>query len=178
MKWTLTAAMAAVLALAGGASARAPGAPANLCLANERVAFTCTAGTKLISLCASGKVLRYRYGKPGKPDITYPAQALNTPARDAFWFSSTPYAGGGEARVRFTNSAWEYILYSAMTAGEWHSDGTRDHRQYDGVLVRRDGVNKSNIRCTRSPDVDLSPLGEILTREDFDYDVDITIPGD
>jgi hypothetical protein len=178
MKWTLAAAMAAVLAVAGGASARAPGAPANLCLANERVAFTCTAGTKLISLCASGDVLRYRYGKPGRPDITYPAPALATPAREAFRFSSTPYAGGGEARVRFTNGAWEYILYTATMAGAWHADGTRDHRQYDGVLVRRDGVNKSNIRCTRGPEADLYPLGDILTPEDFDYDVDITKPGD
>ena len=27
-------------------------------------------------------------GKPGTPDITYPAQALDTPAREAFRFSS------------------------------------------------------------------------------------------
>jgi len=178
MKRTLIAVVVAGLTLGGAAAARAPGASPNLCTANERVAFTCTAGKKLISLCAQGQVLRYRFGKPGSPDMTWPAPALNTPAREAFRFSSTPYAGGGEARVRFTNSAWEYILYTAMVAGEWHDDGTRDHREYAGVLVRRDGKNSANVRCTSHWDNDLFPLGDALTREEFDYDVDITRPGD
>lgn len=178
MKRTVAAIIAAGLAAGGSAAARAPGAPPNLCLQNERVAFTCTAGKKLISFCASGNVLRYRFGAPGKPEMTYPAQALNTPAREAFRYSFTGYSGGGESRVRFNNSGYEYIVYTAMLGGAWHPDGTRDHRQYDGVLVRRGGKTVGNVRCSIAPDMDLSGLREGLTEEPFDYDVDISRPGD
>ena len=63
------------LLLAGSATERVPPAPASLCTSSERVAFTCRAGAKIISLCASGDVLRYRFGKPGKTEL---AAAIDT----------------------------------------------------------------------------------------------------
>lgn len=158
------------LLLAGSATARVTPAPASLCTSSERVAFTCRAGAKIISLCASGDVLRYRFGKPGKTELTYPTGA--TPARSAFRFSSAAYSGGGEARVRFSNGAYDYLLYTAMIAGSWNPDGTRDHEMLDGVLVRKAGRKVANIRCTTAPENDLYPLGDMLTREEFDIDIE------
>ena len=177
MRAVILAAGAAVL-LAGGATAtaRAPGPSANLCTPIERVAYACTAGAKLVSLCALGDGLTYRYGKPGKPELSYPA--AGAAARTAFRFSSTAYSGGGEARVRFTNGGYEYVLYTALIARGWNADGTRDGGTYDGVLVRKRGRNVANIRCTQGPDADLYGLGDMLTREAFDYDVEIGRPGD
>ena len=156
--------------LAGSAAARVTPAPANLCVAGERVAFTCRAGAKVISFCASGDVLHYRFGKPGKAELSYPAGAA--PARSAFRFSSAAYSGGGEARVHFTNGAYDYLVYTAMIAGSWNPDGTRDHEMLDGVLVRKGGRKIANIRCTTAPENDLYPLGDMLTREDFDIDIE------
>ncbi len=158
------------LLLAGSATARVTPAPANLCTAGERVAFTCRAGAKVISFCASGDVLHYRFGKPGKAELSYPAG--NAPARSVFRFSSAAYSGGGEARVRFTNGGYEYLVYTALIAGDWNADGTRDHEELDGVLVRKGGRKVANIRCTSALENDLYPLGDMLTREDFDIDIE------
>lgn len=176
MKWTVAAALAAALLLAGGATARAPGAPRNLCERGERVTFTCQAGAKVISLCAQGQVLRYRFGAPGAVELAYPQDAA--PAKAAFRFSSTYYANGGEARVRFTNGGHEYIVYTATMYGAEVDPGVRDWVVLNGVLVRRDGRNLANIRCTDLEDHDLSPLGAVLPAEVFDHGMDITRPGD
>lgn len=171
MKRISYAAMAGIgLMLAGSATARVTPGPSNLCAAGERVAFTCRAGAKVISFCASGQALHYRFGKPGRAELSYPAG--NTPARSVFRFSSAAYSGGGEARVRFTNGAYEYLVYTALIAGSWNADGTRDHEELDGVLVRKGGRKIANIRCTTAPENDLYPLGDMLPREDFDIDVE------
>lgn len=171
MRPIVYAAMAGVgLLLAGSAAARVAPAPANLCTAGERVAFTCRAGAKVISFCASGDVLHYRFGKPGRAELSYPAG--NAPARSVFRFSSAAYSGGGEARVRFTNGGYDYLVYTALIAGSWNADGTRDHEELDGVLVRKGGRKVANIRCTTSPENDLYPLGEMLPDEEFDIDVE------
>lgn len=158
------------LLLAGSAAARVAPAPANLCLPGERVAFTCRAGVKVISFCAHGDILHYRFGRPGKAELNFPAG--DPPARSVFQYSSAAYSGGGEARVRFTNAGYDYLVYTALIAGNWNADGTRDHEELDGVLVRKNGRKVANIRCTTSPENDLYPLGDLLPREDFDIDVE------
>jgi len=158
------------LLLAGSAAARVEPSPANLCTARESVAFTCRAGDRAISFCRSGDVLHYRFGRRGSPELSFPEG--NPPARTVFRFSSAAYSGGGEARVRFTNGGYDYLVYTALIAGSWNADGTRDHEELDGVLVRKNGRKVANIRCTTSPENDLYPLGDMLPREGFDIDVE------
>jgi hypothetical protein len=168
MRAITLSALAAALVLAGSATARAP--DANLCQAGESVEFNCKAGAKVISLCGSGDVIHYRFGRPGRPEMNFPASSQ--PARSVFHYSATGYSGGGEARVRFLNGAFEYVVYTANLAGDWHSDGTRDHEERYGVLVRKGGRNVANIRCTGGSDNDLYVLADRLPEEQFDYDVD------
>ena len=176
MKQTITAAVGLTLLLAGSAAAWAPGAPANLCERNERVAFTCQAGAKVISLCGQGRALRYRFGRPGAVELAFPEDG--TPAATAFRFSSTYYAGGGESRVHFRNGGVDYVLYTATTYGAQVDPGVRDLVVMNGVLVRRDRRTLANIRCTDLEDHDLSPLGAVLPAEAFDRGLDVSLPGD
>ncbi|MBX7249536.1 MAG: hypothetical protein K1X35_10905 [Caulobacteraceae bacterium] len=169
MNWSTAGVLGAAIALGLAGSAATARAPApNLCRPGEVVRFTCKAGAKVISFCGEAAGLRYRFGRPGKPELTYPApgQAAN------FHYSSAAYSGGGEARVRFTNGAYEYIVYTALIAGDWNPDGTRDHDELDGVLVRKGGRNLANVRCTTSPENDLYVLGDDLPREDFNVDLE------
>jgi hypothetical protein len=167
MKTITLGVLAAGMVLAGSAAtARAPAV--SLCGPGEVVRFSCKAGAKVISFCGQGAGLTYRFGKPGRPELTYPSAGQSPD----FHYSSTGYSGGGEARVRFTNGGYEYIAYTANLAGDWNADGTRGHEELYGVLVRKAGRNLANIRCTATPDNDLYALGDGLPEEPFDYDID------
>ena len=163
-------ALAAGILLTGSAAAVARAPQSSLCEAGETVRFTCKAGAKVISFCGDGEALRYRFGKPGAPELSFPENGR--PASSVFHYSSAAYSGGGEARVRFLNGSFEYIVYTALIAGSWNADGTRDHEELDGVLVRRNGRNVANVRCTTAPDNDLYVLGDDLPAEEFNIDLD------
>src|SRR5690242_7709451 len=81
-------------------AARLPGAPASgLCRAGEAAIFSCRAGAKQVSVCggqANGRrYAQYRFGRPGKLELAYPAQ----PAGGGLRFASVAYSGGGEGQV-------------------------------------------------------------------------------
>lgn len=134
--WLSAVIGAALLGLTTAASA--PPAAPSLCVAGEEPVLACAvAGGKVMSLCARGDQLQYRFGKAGAVEMTWPEQP--GPAKGRFRLSTTTYSGGGEERIRFSSGGFDYVVFQRDIAGEWNPDGTRGHFQDEGVVVLKGG---------------------------------------
>jgi len=128
-------------------------AASTLCLTNEDTIFSCSAGKKVISVCASKGLtaehgyLQYRFGSPAKVELTIPADRLVPPASSAA-SRTLVFSGGGGAYLRFKTGAYDYVVYTAIGRG-W---GVKD-----GVAIEKDGKPLTHISCK---DVPLSKMGE------------------
>ena len=122
------------------------------CAPSERGLFTCSTGTKTISICgsadltASSGLLQYRFGRPAALELSYP------PA-DANWRKTTRggtlmFSGGGGAFLAFTNAPYRYIVYSAAGQG-WGSKA--------GVVVERGGKRIASFACKGKATSELGP---------------------
>lgn len=84
---------------------------ANQCSKNESVIFDCITEHSRVSLCESKKdeALVYRATSHGiiRLQVSEPSENKG----NIFFLSSTPYAGGGESHIRFTNADHTYYLY-------------------------------------------------------------------
>jgi hypothetical protein len=140
------------------AAAAAPTKSASLCSPSEVVVFSCGAGGRLASICASAGLtkvsgtMQYRFGAPGRIELAYPA----TPGKlgDNFKGGWMSYSGGGGAYVRFANGPFEYTVFSAT--GKWGANG--GSLDVAGVAIRKDGKDFSNFVCRGLAD-DLGELG-------------------
>jgi hypothetical protein len=135
----------AIAALAAFASCPGFAAP-SLCTQAERVAFSCSAGVKIVSVCesAAGAPV-YRYGSPGKIEIDYPSSdAWRGVTRSGVW----AFSGGGGAWLAFHRAAFRYIVYTAIGRG-WG--------EKSGVAVEENGKLLTNLACHGTPVSELGP---------------------
>ena len=146
-----------------------PAAPPTLCFTNEVNVFSCGAGKKVISVCASKDAaadrgyLQYRFGAPAKVELTVPAARSVPPAKSAL-AGNLVFSGGGGAYLRFKTGDYEYIVYTAIGKG-W---GTKD-----GVAIELNGKRRGHVSCTDVPDsmmgVDyFTKIGLSEDKSDFD----------
>lgn len=129
-----------VLAASGAVAAPAACAP------EERTVFDCEAGARRIAVCASadlastGGLLQYRFGRPGAPELAYPAPGDDW--RAVTQGGTLTFAGGGGAFLAFERGAYRYVVYTAIGRG-W---GERA-----GVAVERGGRRIAQVRCSAPP---------------------------
>lgn len=115
---------------------------ASLCIAPEKTVFTCSTGTKLISVCASPNLstqagyLQYRFGIQGTPPElaipdfkVIPKTGINT--------KTLGFSGGGAAYIRFKNGDTAYVVYSGEGKG-W---------KRNGVAIEKKGTFASFVSC-------------------------------
>lgn len=124
-----------------------PLAARTLCGAGEKTIFACSAGAKIVSVCAMAGdgALRYRFGPAGKPEIAYPAAGSGREvARSGLW----AFSGGGGAWLAFHNPPFRYVVYTAIGRG-WGEKA--------GVAVERDGRPLTNLPCRGRPVSELGP---------------------
>jgi hypothetical protein len=125
------------LALAGAkpkAKAKPKAAPQTLCKADEWVVFGCKMlkGGKLLSVCATKDLelkqgtltgsLEYRFGKPGKIELTFPEPGLVV--EGAFHFSRYTRPQDTMLALSFENKGAKYEVY-ADYVGDAKSAGVR-----------------------------------------------------
>lgn len=126
----------------------ASAAPPTLCLPSEVNVFSCGAGKKVISVCASKDAaadrgyLQYRFGAPAKVELAVPAARSVPPAKSAL-AGNLVFSGGGGAYLCFKTGDYEYIVYTAIGKG-W---GTKD-----GVAIEQNGKRRGHVSCTGAPD--------------------------
>lgn len=116
-------------------------AQGTLCTKQEKVAFSCPVGKKIVSLCASADLsetsgyVQYRYGTKDKVELVYP-DTLSHP-RAHFEFGSNDYTGGHTDYYLFNNNGVDYIVYSGL-GWQWRNEG---------LVVEKDGKRLSSMRC-------------------------------
>jgi hypothetical protein len=138
---TMTPAMAS-------ASGPAPAPPlASLCGSDEPVRFSCRMARsgKMVSLCEGPRHLIYRFGSPGKVELTLPDPAA----------PSAPYLvheQGGNAELKgvaFARGAYTYQLT--------HFLGGRPVTEELSISVLRNGSPATLLKCAAQP----APLGDL-----------------
>jgi len=121
----------------------------NLCSEGEVVVFNCSAGKKLISVCASRDIsrtsgyLQYRFGTLAKTELSVPANT--TPAPGTVVPGDLMFSGGGGTYLRFKTADISYTVYTAVS-GSWGDK--------DGVAIDRAGKRISHLSCTDAPTID------------------------
>ncbi len=158
MRWLAPSLSIGLLLLSAPASAggKKPAARApHLCKAAEQVFFACRikgkAG-KLVSLCGSrdlaekdGRLvgrLEYRFGKPGKPELTFPAPGADL--RKAFEYSRYTRPMFSLVHFGFVNKGFRYTLFAELDA-----EGDPDAKAANGVRVGKaeEGAKTTDLPC-------------------------------
>jgi hypothetical protein len=137
------------------------------CSSGEQTLFSCSTGSKIVSVCATPDlstvdgVVQYRFGPKGSPELRHP------PAAD--WRKWTrggvlTFAGGGGAYLAFVRGPYRYLVYTAIGRG-WGEKA--------GVVVEKSGKRVASLRCREKETSELGPdlfarAGIIEDRVGFD----------
>jgi hypothetical protein len=130
-----------------GFSATAIAHAEGLCTIKETVIFNCELRKSVSSLCQSAEngVIIYRNGVGGKIILQVSDDEKNE--RDVFYFSNTPYAGGGEAHIRFARLGYTYYLYDKTVK-------TDEGPTFSAGIVIYKGERKiSNLTCNNDASI-------------------------
>lgn len=149
--------------------------PLYLCQPDEQLIFGCEIEHKLLSVCASADVsktsgyVQYRFGKPGKIELTYPATKVAPQGK--FFLASAGFSGGGANIIRFNNSGYEYLVFDRMRRTNFTPGEPHDAEFHAGIVTRRHGKITSTRLCDNN-DASVRALAfEVLETEEFDYNV-------
>lgn len=110
--------------------------PGSLCEMQEQMVWSCQAGRRTISICASNPLnetegyAQYRIGRPGALELEYPATRVHPRGR----FVYTTYPQGNQT-LDFKNGGYDYRVFEELRSHE------------DGVYVERNGELVSQITC-------------------------------
>lgn len=107
-----------------------------LCEAGETRLFSCEIGTKRVSVCGGGSGAVYRYGTPGKVELT----------SSDLTFARRGYSGGGEAQLTARNDDYTYTLFDSTIRTSFGADGN-DPEFSSGLVIARGGRVISSKMC-------------------------------
>ncbi|MBR8299556.1 hypothetical protein KDW49_02280 [Burkholderia dolosa] len=131
-----------------------------LCAAKEAVIFNCELEKSISSLCQSTEsgTLTYRNGSDGK--INLQVSDEKRIKKDVFYFSNAPYAGGGEAHIRFSQFGYTYYLYDkTIKADEGPTFSA-------GIVVYKGGKRIYNLVCNNDASI-REKAYQTITREKY-----------
>ena len=138
------------MTLAAAALAPASAAPVTQCQGDETIVFSCSTGSRVLSICASKDLsknagyMQYRYGPPGKPELVYP-EALRHPA-GLFTPGTLSFSGGGGAYLKFAKPPYAYTVFSAI--GNW---GRKGKATVEGVAIANPPTTAQKVIPDRIP---------------------------
>ena len=141
-----------------------------LCKVDETTLFNCNLAKKTASLCLKKRTnqIEYRMGTDAKKEFTFPKTLKNS--IEQFKLSTTPYSGGGENRIRFSNGIYNYFIYDITKTQKYISGD--DSLQIAGIAIYAKNKFIANLKCSNSGASITSPAFEILQRENFSQEVD------
>jgi hypothetical protein len=135
---------------APGAAKPATTMQESFCTPLETVVFSCRAGAKMASVCASRDAsptkgyVQYRFGKPDSRDpLELALPEGQVPPAKAASGEAVPFAGGGGAWMRFRKEQFAYVVYTGI--GRWGPKG--ETREKQGIVVERAGKAVATLRC-------------------------------
>lgn len=132
-------ALAAITVSTAKASASRPKTvtPASLCTPDETPLFSCAIKLKQVSVCGSGSQAIYRFGQPGKIELS---------SRD-LTIASHGYSGGGETQIAATNKGYTYIVYDKTMRTGFDQDGRNAPVSTSGLFIRSGGKTLASKLC-------------------------------
>lgn len=133
---------------------------ASQCQKNESLIFNCITRHSRASLCESKKdeTLVYRATSQGKLRLQ-----ISEPNKGSIFFlSSTPYAGGGEAHIRFSNADYTYYLYDKTIKSD---DGPIFS---SGIVIYHHAKRISNLICSNDASIHQKAYGRITSEPYID----------
>lgn len=118
-----------------------------ICTAGEAAIFNCDLRGGAASLCESNSegILTYRHKTRNSIDLEISDGADRR--GKVFHFSSTHYAGGGEAHIRFAGGGYTYFLYDKTVKTEDGSDFSA------GIIVYKGNINIATYVCTNDASI-------------------------
>jgi hypothetical protein len=128
------------------------------CKAGETIVFSCSTGSRILSVCASKDLsknagyMQYRYGPAGRPELVFP-ETLRHPA-GLFTPGTLMFSGGGGAYLKFSKPPYVYTVFSAI--GNWGRNGKGTAQ---GVAIQKDGAEFANIPCRSDANYVAGELG-------------------
>lgn len=143
-----------------GADADADDASAHIeqrshCQPAQQVMFSCAIGSRLLSVCASGKAqlnaVEYRYGKPGQ-DLEMQLPRQPGVPNPSVYGRTEMYSGGGGSWIRFGNGNVAYVVYEGI--GRWGKGGAPMEKS--GVAIEQNGKLLRNLPCDNAPKTQFS----------------------
>lgn len=102
--------------------------------------FACAFGARQVEVVREGTRLTYRYGRPGRPELTLTGDA----ASGTIFYHRTLYARGEDQTLRFANGDFSYLIFNGWSAPNRYLEGARD---YSGLLVLRHGRVIRRLNC-------------------------------
>lgn len=129
------------------------------CEAGETIVFSCSTGTRILSLCASPDVsktsgyLQYRYGVADKLELVFP-EKLQPPGK-LFTPGTLAFSGGGGAYLQFKKGAYTYTVFSAI--GNWAASGGK--ATAEGIAVKSGDNEIANFPCRKDANYVEGELG-------------------
>jgi hypothetical protein len=125
-----------------------------ICKDNEAIIFNCEMPKSVSSLCRSKDSGIFTY------QINLELSDRGISKGQSFYFSNTPYAGGGEAHIRISRSGYTYYLYDKTVKTE---DGPAFSA---GIVVYRGERKISNLICSNDASIRRNAYDDI-TKESY-----------
>ncbi|WP_244788432.1 hypothetical protein [Cupriavidus pauculus] len=118
-----------------------------ICTAGEAAIFNCDLRGGAASLCESNGDGALTYRHKTRNSIDLEISDGDGRSEQVFYFSSTPYAGGGEAHIRFAKGGYTYFLYDKTVKTEEGPDSSA------GIVVYKGNMNTATYVCTNDASI-------------------------
>jgi hypothetical protein len=110
---------------------------ASLCMPNEVIVASCPIRRKLVSVCGRNGIATYRFGRPGRLEVS----------ANAMHHTHQMFSGGGESQIVVTAGVYQYVLYDNSIRTGFGRDGHNDPAFKSGLMVLRNGRRLANMVC-------------------------------
>ena len=114
-----------------------------LCQVGETRLFSCEIGAKRVSVCGGGSGAVYRYGTPGKVELS----------SHNLTFANQGYSGGGETQITAENDDYTYTVYSSTVRTSF-GEGGNDPEFSSGLVIARGERVIASKTCNRASSVE------------------------
>ena len=120
--------------------------------------LSCSTGAKRIEVTSDGTNLTYRFGRPGKPEITLTGSA----ASGTVFYHRELYARGEDQTLRFVSGEYHYVVFASWSAP---SGGGAEYSRA-GVVVMQGEREIARAICKPDGDMREWPIFETLPKDE------------
>jgi hypothetical protein len=117
------------------------------CSKDETTYFSCKikGSEKVLSVCGKDSYLQYRFGKPGRIELQFPKNRVDSRSEFTVDHEYRQSVGTNEDSLRFASGAFHYRVFYFSYPLSQEKDLGMGHGA--GVEVARDGQTRAELQC-------------------------------